>query len=113
MAQGKTLDIWSKWVGNSQVQVRVRKIGTGYSKKFVIDLYEFSPEGIEIKRESLNKIAIDAARLFGASGSDFCVIRDYLTYRKATRGNGVVVGLNVREKSFVFSEFPKRLFEVS
>lgn len=108
MAQGKTLDIWSKWVGDSQVQIRVRKIGVGHNKKFVVDLSEFSPEGIEVERVKLNQLAIDAARFFGTAGSDFCVIRDYLTYRKAHRADGVLVGLNVRQKSYVFGDFPER-----
>lgn len=107
MAQGKTLDIWSKWVGESQVEVRVRKIAVGHNKKYVIDLTEFSPEGTEVSREQLNRLAIDAARFFGAAGCDFLVIRDYLTDRKATRGNGSIVGIHVRQKSYVFSEFPE------
>jgi hypothetical protein len=108
MAQGKTLDIWSKWVGQSQVHVTIRKISAGKRTKYVIDLFEFSPEGTEVDRERLNKIAINGALFFGAASSDFCVIRDYLTYRKATRSDGVIVGLNVRQKSYVFSGFPEQ-----
>lgn len=107
MAQGKILDIWSKWVGNSQVHIRVRKIKGGTIPKYVVDLFEFSPEGVEIPREKLNKIAINGALYFGAASSDFCVIRDYLTNRKATRADGSIVGLNVRQKSYVFPGFPE------
>jgi hypothetical protein len=105
MAQGKTLDIWSKWVGNSQVEIRIRKITRG---KLVIDLTEFSPQDTEVGRVTLNKLAINAARFFGASGPDFCVIRDYLTDRKATRGDGTVVGIHVRQKSYAFAGFPEK-----
>jgi hypothetical protein len=102
---GKTLDIWSKWVDQSQVHVRIRKIGR--REKLVVDLFEFSPEGVEIPREKLNQIATNGALHFGATSSDFCVIRDYLTNRKATRGDGSIVGLNIRQKSYVFQGFPE------
>lgn len=107
MAQGKTLDIRSKWVGDSQVQIRTRRIAFGPRFKLVIDLTEFSPQDTEVGRVTLNKLAINAARFFGASGPDFCVIRDYLTDRKATRADGTIVGLHVRQKSYVFAGFPE------
>lgn len=103
MAQGKILDIRSKWVGDSQVHITVRKI----ANKLVVDLIEFSPEGTEVVRAKLNALAVSGAVFFGSSGSDFCVIRDYVTHRKLSRGDGSMVGISIRERSYVFNGFPE------
>jgi len=89
-----------RWVDDSQVMVRVNKIGE--RDKIVVTLTEFSPHGKEIAREKLNKVATNFAIRYGALNTDFCVIRDYLTDRKATYSDGSVSVIHIRQKAYVF-----------
>jgi len=101
--QGELISLTSRWVGESQVRIRVRHINSkGKLKIVMVDLFELSPEGHEVERTVLNHLAIEAAMVNGAGSHDFCVIRDYLTFRKANRLDGTVTYTNIREKSFVF-----------
>lgn len=93
--------LYSRWIEQSQIRVRVKTVKE--TDKIIVDLFELSPEDTEVERTVLNAIAIEAARLHGASGHDFLVIRDYLTHRKASRIDGSYTYVNIREKSYVFS----------
>lgn len=100
ISEYNVISLSSRWISDSQVRVRVRQIG--HSDKIAVDLFELSPEGKEVCKGVLNRIACDAAMLNGAASRDYCVIRDFLTARKAMRLDGSVTATNIREKTYVF-----------
>jgi hypothetical protein len=99
--ESETIAMFSKWVGDSQVRVRVRKIGDG--EKIIVDLQELSPSPIELTRQVLNKIAINAVIHRGVSSTDYTLIHHYSTERKAMRIDGSWTVTNITEKSYVFN----------
>lgn len=98
--ESTTISLFSKLVEKSQVSVRVRRIGN--RDRIIVDLFVISPEGHEVLRPKLNKIAINAAIVNGAVNADFLVIHDYLTQRRSYKLDGTACNTNVREKSYVF-----------
>lgn len=95
-----TVALFSRWVDDSQVRVRVRKIPA--TDKVIVDLFVLSPEHFEPRREEINSIAINAAISNGAITKDFCVLRDYLTSRKFHVLEGPMKVTQIREKSYAF-----------
>lgn len=95
-----TVALFSRWVGDSQVRIRVRKIPE--TNKVIVDLFVLSPEHSEPRREEINSIAIKAAISNGATSTDFCVLRDYLTARKFHTLEGTEKITQIREKSYAF-----------
>lgn len=100
IAEYRIVGLSSHWIEDSNVRVRVRT--TKKDVKIMVDIMELSPEGCEVERTKLNALAIAAAIYHGAASTDFCVIRDYLTSRKAMRVDGTMTYTNIREKSYVF-----------
>ncbi|AKU45345.1 hypothetical protein MADRUGA_55 [Mycobacterium phage Madruga] len=95
------LTLKSVWLKDSQVRVRVRKIGE--SKKIAVDMQVLTPESSEIPSSSeLKRIACDAAVLCGAASRDYSKLYDYQTDRKAERLDGSKVLTHIHELSLAF-----------
>lgn len=95
--------MYSRWIGPSQVRIKVRKIGGKTKKKIMVDIEELSPEGVEVGREKLNELAVHAACNYGGSPSkEFLVLLDYLTERRCQTLDGDTKVTNVRSKGYAF-----------
>lgn len=99
--ESETIALFSKWVEESQIRVRVRKIGVG--EKIIVDTFEFSPSPIELPRHKVNRIAVNAAIAQGVLNADYTLIHLYSTERKVMRADGSMAITNITEKSYVFS----------
>lgn len=99
--ESETIGLFSRWVDDSQVRVRVRTIGKG--EKIIVDLFVLTPhESTEVPRTKLNRIATNSAIVHGAASADYCVIYDYDTARKSTRLDGSITATDIRDMSYVF-----------
>jgi len=99
--QSDILAMFSRWVGDSQVRVRVRKIGK--RNKIIVDIIELSPSPIELPARTLKNIAINTAMCHGIASADHTLIYKFFTERKAMRLDGTMAVTNITEKTFVFS----------
>lgn len=89
-----------RWIDDSQVMVKVTKIGD--REKIIVNITELSPHGKEISVAKLNRKATNFALCHGAASTDHCVIRDYSTDRKATYVDGQVSVVHIRQRAYVF-----------
>ena len=99
--ESEMVALFSRWIGKSQVRVRVRKIGHG--EKIIVDLFVLQPEGHSVSRTQRNGIAIKAAIREGATCADFTLIYNQSIQRRAQRLDGTITVTNVEELSYVFN----------
>ena len=101
----RTLSLCSKWCGDSQVRVKVRKIG--HSDKIAVDLTVLSPEVTYAPTAvptdaQLKRIACNAVSKEGVASFDHCLLKDVTVERKTTRLDGSMSVTTVREMSLAF-----------
>lgn len=97
-----TLGEHSRWVGENQVSVKVRKIGR--SSKIAVDLQVLSPQVTYAPSYcELKKIACRTADLYGIVSHDYSVLSDVSTEQKTRNASGVYEVTHVRNLSLAFA----------
>lgn len=87
-------------VGNSQFDIRVRRIGN--RRKFVVDVFEFAFGEPQFKDKAA-QLANNAILKYGVTSTDNTVLVDgYSTERKATNADGSMQLVKIRMHSFAY-----------
>ena len=98
--ESKLISLHSEWIGDSQMRVRVRYIGR--KRTIVVDVWEFCDACHRTSMTRARTVARKASRANGAS-VDGVLLMDYETERKATRFDGTLVQVRIRQTSFSFT----------
>ena len=90
----------SEWIGTSYMRVRTRSVGK--KNKIVVDVWEMVTDGHRTSKARARKVAREAALKARADTTDYCVLLDFETDRKASRFTGEQVLVKIRQTSFAF-----------
>jgi hypothetical protein len=93
------LGLHSEWVGDSQMRLRVRKLGK--TDKVIVDVTELSHKRICRPGTAL-RVARNFVRQFGVVSVDATMLRDTRHDKQATTLDGKKVLVKIRQSSFVF-----------
>ena len=99
--ESKLISLHSEWIGESQMRIRVRYIGK--ARKLLVDVWEFCDSRHRTSMTRARTVARAAARLNGAQSMDMSLLLDFETNRKATRFDGTVALVRIRQTSFAFA----------
>ena len=99
--ESKLISLHSEWIGESQMRIRVRYIGK--DRKLLVDVWELCDARHRTSMTRARTVARAAARLNGAQSMDMSLLLDFETNRKATRFDGTVALVRIRQTSFAFA----------
>jgi hypothetical protein len=99
--ESKLISLHSEWIGESQMRIRVRYIGK--ARKLLVDVWELCDARHRTSMTRARTVARAAARLNGAQSMDMSLLLDFETNRKATRFDGTVALVRIRQTSFAFA----------